>query len=73
LPSSFAYDESTKDKVYGFIATNPSSYFREILRSLGIGTRNLQYAIETLKREGKITAIRVGTYKHFYASDNKMV
>lgn len=66
---SSAYNESTKDRVYGFIAKNPGSYFREILRSLAIGTGNLQYAIETLEREGKITAIRVGSYKHFYSSN----
>ena len=66
---AYEYDESTKDKVYGFITKYPGSYFREILRSLGIGTGNLQYAIELLEREGKITAIRVGSYKHFYASD----
>ncbi len=55
--------------MYSFIASNPGSYFREILRSLEIGTGNLQYAIELLEREGKITAIRVGAYKHFYPSD----
>lgn len=61
--------ESTKDKVYGFIVKNPGSYFREILRSLEIGTGNLQYALEILEREGKVTTIRVGSYKHFYPSD----
>jgi len=63
------FEDSTKDRVYSFIATNPGSYFREILRSLEIGTGNLQYAIELLEREGKITAVRVGSYKHFYSSD----
>jgi predicted transcriptional regulator len=58
--------ESTKDKVHRFIAKNPGSYFREILRSLEIGTGNLQYVLEMLEREGKITTIRVGSYKHFY-------
>jgi predicted transcriptional regulator len=55
--------------VYGFIAKNPGSYFREILRSLEIGTGNLQYVLEMLEREGKVTTIRVGSYKHFYPSD----
>jgi predicted transcriptional regulator len=62
-------EESTKDRVYRYIATHPGSYFREILRSLGIGTGNLQYAIEMLEREGRVTTIRVGSYKHFYPSD----
>lgn len=62
-------DESTKDRVYDFIAKHPGSYFRELLRSLGIGTGNLQYALETLEHEGRITTIRVGSYKHFYPSD----
>ncbi len=61
--------ESTKDRVYGFIVKHPGSYFREMLRSLQIGTGNLQYALETLEREGLVTAIRVGSYKHFYPSD----
>ncbi|MGH9954467.1 MAG: winged helix-turn-helix transcriptional regulator [Nitrososphaera sp.] len=61
--------ESTKDKVYRFIAKNPGSYFREILRSLEIGTGNLQYVLEMLEREGKVTTIRVGSYKHFYPSE----
>ncbi|NOJ26847.1 MAG: hypothetical protein DA330_02400 [Nitrososphaera sp.] len=61
--------ESTKDKVYEFIVRHPGSYFREVLRSLGMGTGNLQYALEVLEREGRITAIRVGSYKHFYPSD----
>ena len=55
--------------MYGFIARNPGSYFREVLRSLGIGSGNLQYALESLEREGRISAIRVGYYKHFYPSD----
>ena len=58
--SSPSQAESTKDKVYEFIAKNPGSYFREILRSLKIGTGNLQYALEMLEREGKVTTIRVG-------------
>ena len=62
-------DESTKDRVYGFIVRHPGSYFREVLRSLGIGTGNLQYTLEALEREGRITTIRVGSYKHFYSSD----
>lgn len=61
--------DSTKDRVYEFISKHPGSYFREVLRSLGIGTGNLQYVIETLEREGKITAVRMGSYKHFYPSD----
>jgi predicted transcriptional regulator len=68
LSSSSSQDESTKDKVYGFIARNPGSYFREILRSLPIGTGNLQYVLTMLEREGKVTTIRVGSYKHFYPS-----
>lgn len=59
-------DESTRDLVYTFILNNPGSYFREILRSLRIGTGNLQYVIENLQRDGKIMSIKVGAYKHFY-------
>lgn len=66
---SSTHDESTRDLVYAFILNNPGSYFREILRSLSIGTGNLQYVIENLEREGKITAIKVGAYKHFYPSE----
>jgi predicted transcriptional regulator len=55
--------------VYEFIAKNPGSYFREILRSLELGTGNLQYVLEMLEHEGKVTTIRVGSYKHFYPSD----
>jgi predicted transcriptional regulator len=62
-------EESTNDRVFGFISVNPGSYFREILRSLGIGTGNLQYSLETLEREGKITSIRIGSYKHFYPAE----
>lgn len=61
--------ESAKDRVYGFISKNPGSYFREILRSLPIGTGHLQYTLEVLEREGKISTIRMGSYKHFYPSD----
>ena len=64
-----APEESTKDRVYQFISRHPGSYFREVLRSLEIGTGNLQYAIEVLEREGKITAFRLGSYKHFYPSE----
>ncbi|WP_337861806.1 winged helix-turn-helix transcriptional regulator [Nitrososphaera sp.] len=62
-------EESTKDIVYNFIARQPGSYFREILRSLDIGQGNLQYAIGVLEREGKITTIKVGAHKHFYPSE----
>ena len=55
--------------MHSFIAKNPGSYFREILRSLEIGTGNLQYTLEILQREGRVTTIRVGSYKHFYPSD----
>lgn len=66
---SAAANRGTKYIVYTFILKNPGSYFREILRSLQIGTGHLQYVIENLEREGMITAIKVGAYKHFYASD----
>lgn len=62
-------EETTKDVVYNFIMRYPGSYFREILRSLSVSQGNLQYVIDILEREGKITTIRVGTYKHFYPSD----
>lgn len=62
-------EESTRNRVYSYIAEHPGSYFREILRSLGIGTGNLQYALETLEREDMITAIRFGSHKHFYPSN----
>ncbi|WP_337863468.1 winged helix-turn-helix transcriptional regulator [Nitrososphaera sp.] len=63
------HHKGTKDSVYGYIAARPGSYFREILRSLGIGTGNLQYIVEALEREGRITVVRIGSYKHFYPSD----
>jgi predicted transcriptional regulator len=62
-------EASTKDRVYSYIATNPGSYFSGIILSLEIGTGNLQYAIELLELEGRITAVRIGSYKHFYPSD----
>lgn len=58
-----------KDRVYRFIARHLGSYFREVLRALGVGTGTLQYTLEALEREGRITAIRMGSYKHFYSSD----
>lgn len=64
-----SYIGGTKDRVYGYIAAHPGSYFREILRSLKVGTGNLQYVIEALEREGRITAVHIGSYKHFYPSD----
>lgn len=62
-------EESTKDLVYNFISRHPGSYFREILRSLEIGQGNLQYVIDLLEKEGKVTTIKVGTFKHFYPSE----
>ena len=55
--------------VYNFIARHPGSYFREILRSLHVGQGNLQYVIQLLEKEGRITTIKVGAYKHFYPSE----
>lgn len=62
-------EESTKDVVYNFIVRHPGSYFREMLRSLDVGHGNLQYVVDILEKEGRITTIKVGAYKHFYPSD----
>lgn len=62
-------DESTKDRVYSYIWSNPGAYFREILYSLAIGNGSLQYTLATLEQEGKITVTRIGTFKHFYPNE----
>ena len=62
-------DSSIKERIYAFIGSHPGSYFREILRSVNVGTGNLQYILFMLEQEGKITARRNGFYKYFYPSD----
>jgi predicted transcriptional regulator len=61
-------EEGTKANIYSYILHHPGSYFREILRSTKIGTGNLQYVLYLLEQEGKITARKIGFYKHFYPS-----
>lgn len=58
-----------KERIYAFIGSHPGSYFREILRSLDVGSGNLQYILFMLEQEGKITTRRNGFYKYFFPSD----
>lgn len=61
--------DSTEDRVYNYILSNPGAYLREILYSLNIGNGSLQYALAILEQDGRIISKKIGSYKHFYPNE----
>ena len=59
-------DLQSRRQVLDYLATHPGVHFRELLRSLPLGSGNLYYHLQVLEREGLIVARRDGMYRRFF-------
>ena len=61
--------DSTQRKVLDFISSHPGVHLREICRALGLAMGAVQYHVQKLERDGRITSVRRGLYKFFYPAN----
>src|SRR6266566_4137600 len=59
-------DLQSRRQVLDYLGTHPGVHFRELLRSLPLGSGNLYYHLQVLEREGLIVARRDGMYRRFF-------
>ena len=59
-------DLQSRRQVLDYLGTHPGVHFRELLRSLPLGSGNLYYHLHVLEREGLIVARRDGMYRRFF-------
>lgn len=68
--------ESPREKILGFIITNPSSHLRKIKNNLKYSMGTIQYYLTILEKEGKIKSTKTKYYRNYYhvdESDDKIL
>lgn len=55
-----------KQRIYGYIKTNPGSHLRKICKELIIAMGDIQYQLKFLEKSGLIKSRRIGLYKTYY-------
>lgn len=53
-------------RVLEFITAHPGVHLREVCRGLGLAMGDVQYNVNRLEKDGKITSARRGFYRFFY-------
>lgn len=61
--------DPTQRRILEYINLHPGVYLREICRSLGLAMGDVQYHVQRLERDGRITSARRGLYRFFYPAD----
>ena len=57
---------STGEKLLSFIQDNPGYHLRRIKRVMGISMGTVQYHLDRLEKNGKITSTKRGFYKYYF-------
>ena len=57
---------STGEKLLSFIHDNPGYHLRRIKRGMGISMGTVQYHLDRLENNGKITSTKRGFYKYYF-------
>lgn len=55
------------DRILSFIRENPSCHLRKIKKELGLAMGTVQYHLDRLEKEGKITSQRHSLHKYYFA------
>ena len=56
----------SRREVLAYLEQHPGAHFRELLRSLPLGSGNLYYHLAVLQREGLVITKREGMYRRFF-------
>lgn len=59
---------NTTDRILAFIRENPSCHLRKIKKELGLAMGTVQYHLDRLEKDGKITSQRHGLHKYYFAA-----
>jgi predicted transcriptional regulator len=62
------HTEKSSDKVLHFIQINPGCHFRQIKNELSLPMGSVQYQLSQLEKSGKITSLKRGLYRFYFAS-----
>jgi len=60
--------EKSPDKVLHFIQANPGCHLRQIKKELHVPMGTIQYQLTQMEKIGKITSIKRGLYRFYFAS-----
>ena len=60
--------EKSSDKVLHFIQSNPGCHFRQVKNELHLSMGTVQYQLAQLEKLGKITSLKRGLYRFYFAS-----
>jgi predicted transcriptional regulator len=55
------------DRILAFIQENPSCHLRKIKKELGLAMGTVQYHLDRLEKEGRITSQRHSLHKYYFA------
>ena len=58
--------ESRSEQILAFIKTHPGAHFRQIKRELNLAMGVVQYHLNKLEKESRVSSRRRGLYKRFY-------
>jgi predicted transcriptional regulator len=72
---SFGEQDENSNRILLYIKENPGCYLRQIKNDLYLSMGSMQYHLNKLENEGKITSQRSGLHKHYFPvgvfSDNE--
>lgn len=60
--------EVTRKRILDFVSSHPGVHLRQICRGLELAMGDVQYHVQRLEKEGRITSARRGFYRFFYPS-----
>lgn len=74
LASPWTYTVSSEfrgnhERVYKCVAGHPGIHLRKVSRDLGLAIGDVQYHLDRLEKEGKISSTKQGLYRFFYPAD----
>jgi predicted transcriptional regulator len=68
MPEQNFDDTSNEFKILDYIKENPGSYLRHIKNDLGFSMGTIQYYLNKLEKEEKITSSRNGLHRRFFVA-----
>ena len=60
--------QSIYSRILQYIDDNPGCYLRQIKKNLNLSMGTIQYHLNKLEYEGKVTSQRSGLYKHYFVT-----
>jgi predicted transcriptional regulator len=58
--------QSNKERIYQYIANNPGSHLRKIIKDLGLAMGDTQHHLKMLEKTDLIKSRRIGIFRRYY-------